>query len=72
MCDEMKVMFMRSRNPGSDAVTDVAKILLPEQGKNTETIKFLKGRGLEYMAQHRSRFNSDLSFYAEEYIKINR
>ncbi|PKY45334.1 hypothetical protein RhiirA4_516426 [Rhizophagus irregularis] len=71
MCDEMKVMFMRSRNPGSDAVTDVAKILLPEQGKNTETIKFLKGRGLEYMAQHRSRFNSDLSFYAEEYIKIN-
>ncbi|CAB4382427.1 unnamed protein product [Rhizophagus irregularis] len=69
MCDKMKVMFMQSQNPGSDAVTDVAKILLPEQWKNTETIKFLKGRGLEYMAQHRSCFNSDLSFYAEALIQ---
>uniref|UniRef100_U9TUC4 BAH domain-containing protein n=1 Tax=Rhizophagus irregularis (strain DAOM 181602 / DAOM 197198 / MUCL 43194) TaxID=747089 RepID=U9TUC4_RHIID len=31
MCDKMKVMFMQSQNPSSDAITDVAKILLPEQ-----------------------------------------
>lgn len=60
MCDEMKVMFMRSRNPGPDAVINVAKILLPKQGKNSEGVKFLKGRGLEYLAQHHSRFNNDL------------
>ncbi|CAG8616694.1 1053_t:CDS:2 [Funneliformis caledonium] len=51
--------------------TTIAKILLLDQGKNNENIKFLKGRRLEYMAQHCSRFNNDLSFYAEEYIKIN-
>lgn len=50
MCDEMKVMFMRNQNPGSDAIIDIAKILLSEQGKNTETIKFLKECSLEYMA----------------------
>ena len=72
MCDEMKVMFMRSRNSGPDAVINVAKILLPNQGKNSEGIKFLKGRGLEYLAQHRSRFNNDLSNYAEEYLKIKK
>ncbi|CAI2187546.1 3443_t:CDS:2 [Funneliformis geosporum] len=66
-----KIMFMRSRNPGSDAIAAVMKILLPKQGKNNENIKFLKGRSLEYMAQHRSRFNNDLCFYADEYIKIN-
>ncbi|EXX66958.1 uncharacterized protein OCT59_003698 [Rhizophagus irregularis] len=70
MCDEMKIMFLRSRNPGSAAVAAVAKILLPERGKNNQNIKFLKARGLEYMAQHHSRFNNDLSFYAEEYMKI--
>lgn len=72
MCDEMKIMFLRSRNPGSAAVAAVAKILLPERGKNNQNIKFLKARGLEYMAQHHSRFNNDLSFYAEEYMKIKK
>lgn len=60
---------MRSRNPGPDAVIAVAKILLPVQGKNNDNIKFLKGRGLDYLAQHRSRFNNDLNFYAAEYVK---
>ena len=72
MCEEMKVLFMRSRNPGSAAVVAIAKILLPEEGKNSETIKFLKGRGLEYLAQHRSRLNSDLTSYAKEYINIHK
>ncbi|POG59671.1 hypothetical protein GLOIN_2v1818277 [Rhizophagus irregularis DAOM 181602=DAOM 197198] len=70
MCEEMKVLFIRSRNPGPDIVTNIAKILLPNQGKNSEGVKFLKGRGLEYLAQHRSRLNNDISIYAEEYIKI--
>lgn len=72
MCDEMKILFMRSRDPGSAAVAAVAKILLPEHGKNNENIKFLKGRGLEYLSQHRSRFNDHLGLRAEEYIKINK
>jgi hypothetical protein len=72
MCEEMKVLFMRSRSPGSAAVLAIAKTLLPEQGKNNENIKFLKERGLEYLAQHRSHFNSDLAEYAREYIKINK
>ena len=72
MCKEMKVMFMKSRNPGPDAIAAIAKILLPDQGRNSENIRFLKGRGLEYLAQHRSRLNSDLNFYAEEYIKLNK
>jgi hypothetical protein len=72
MCEEMKVMFIRSRNPGSDAITAIAKLLLPKQGKNSESVKFLKARGLEYLAQHRSRFNNDLSFYAKEYIKLKK
>ncbi|PKK57029.1 hypothetical protein RhiirC2_858382, partial [Rhizophagus irregularis] len=70
MCEEMKVLFIRSRNPGPDIVTNIAKILLPNQGKNSEGVKFLKGRGLEYLAQHRSQLNNDISIYAEEYIKI--
>lgn len=41
---------MWNQNSGSDVVTDIAKILLSKQGKNTETIKFLKERDLEYMA----------------------
>jgi hypothetical protein len=72
MCEEMKVMFMRSQNPNPDVITAVAKILFPDQGKNSKNIKFLKGRGLEYLAQHRSRFNNDLQFYAKEYIQINK
>ena len=72
MCEEMKVMFMRCRSPNSTAIMAVAKILLPDQGKNNKNIKFLKGRGLEYLAQHRSRFNNDLHYYAEEYIRINK
>ena len=52
MCEEMKNMSMRSRNPGSDAVIAIAKILLPAQGKNNDNIKFLKGPGLDYLAQH--------------------
>ncbi|CAG8726735.1 1588_t:CDS:2 [Funneliformis caledonium] len=44
MCEEMKVMFIRSQNPGCR---------------------------LEYLAQHCLRFNNDLNFYAEEYVKIN-
>ncbi|CAB4387210.1 unnamed protein product [Rhizophagus irregularis] len=70
MCEEMKVLFIRSRNPGPDIVTNIAKILLPNQKKDSEGVKFLKGRGLEYLAQHRSRLNNDISIYAEEYIKI--
>ena len=72
MCEEMKVMFLKSRNPGSTAITEVAKILLPNQGRNNEDTKFLKGCGLEYLAQHRSKFNNDLNCYAEEYIKMNK
>ena len=68
----MKVMFMRSRNPGSVVVEAIAKIVLPKQGKNNEHIKFLKKRDLKYMAQHRSQFNNDLNFYAKEYMKINK
>ena len=72
MCEEMKVMFLRSQNPSSDAITEVAKILLSDQGRNNENTKFLKGRKLEYLSQHRSNFNCNLSFYAEEYIKVNK
>ncbi|RGB35673.1 hypothetical protein C1646_759076 [Rhizophagus diaphanus] len=70
MCEEMKVLFIRSRNPGPDIVTNIAKILLPNQGKNSEGVKFLKGHGLEYLAQHCSRLNNDISIHTEEYIKI--
>ena len=63
---------MRSHNPDPDAIVAVTKILLSEHGKNNENIKFLKGRGLEYLTQHHSHFNNDLSFYADEYIKINK
>ena len=63
---------MRNWNPGSAVVEAIAKFILPKQGKNNEHIKFLKKRGLEYMAQHRSRFNNDLKFYAKEYMKINK
>ena len=72
MCEEMKVMFMKSRSPGSAAIINVAKIILPNQGKNSESVKFLKSRGLEYLAQHRSRFSSDLNAYAKEYLKIQK
>lgn len=68
----MKVLFMRSRSPGSAAVSAIAKILLPEQGKNNENVKLLKDRGLEYLAQHRTHFNSGLADRAREYIKINK
>ena len=63
---------MKSQNPGPDAIAAIAKILLPDQERNNENIRFLKGRGLEYLAQHRSKLNSDLNFYAEEYIKLNK
>ncbi|CAG8745761.1 5970_t:CDS:2, partial [Funneliformis caledonium] len=51
-------------NTSNKEITEVTR-------KNNENIKFLKGRGLEYMVQHHSRFNNDLSFYAEKYMKIN-
>ena len=63
---------MRSRNPNPAAIEAIAKIILPKQGKNNEHIKFLKSRGLQYLAQHRSQFNDRLNIYAEEYINIHK
>ncbi len=50
MYEEMKVLFLKSQNINSAATIAIAKILLPDQGKNNENTKFLKESGLEYMA----------------------
>jgi hypothetical protein len=72
MCDEMKVLFFLYRSPSPAAVSTIAKFLLPEYGRNNDNVKFLRKRGLEYLAQHRTRFNNDLNYYAQEYIKTHR
>src|SRR5437868_4025629 len=68
----MKVMFMQYRNSNSTAIMAVAKILLPDQRKNNKNIKFLKGRGLEYLAQHRSRLNNEFILHLNlEVLRLN-
>jgi len=72
MCDKMKVLFFRCRNPSPTNISAIAKIILPDHDRNNDNIKFLRGWDLEYLAQHQSRLNNDLNYFADEYIKIHR
>ena len=51
ICKEMKILFFKYRNPSLAVISAIVKILLPEHERNKDNIKFLKSRGLEYLAQ---------------------
>lgn len=71
LINEMKILFLRARNPPPAAYTTLVTMVAPGFSETSKTIAFLKGKMNGYFADHRTRLNSEARLYGEDYIKIN-
>ena len=72
MCEEVKILFFRVRAPSPAHLVALAQLVMPGQSINSPNITFLKMKGSEYMASHRTRLNTDLTLIVEEYARTQK
>ena len=72
LVNETKILFLRARNPSQSACLQLASLVVPEFIHGSETIKFLNKKINSYYADHRSRLNTEVRAYGEDYIYNNK
>jgi hypothetical protein len=71
LVNETKILFLRARNPSQSACLQLASLVAPGFIHGSETIKFLNKKINSYYADHRSRLNTEVRAYGEDYIYNN-
>ena len=71
LVNETKILFLRARNPSQSACLQLASLVAPGFIHGSETIKFLSKKINSYYADHRSRLNTEVRAYGEDYIYNN-
>jgi len=61
-------MFLRARDPPKSAFTQLAMSVTPGFPLKSGTIKFLKKKINSYYTDHRTRLNTEVRNYSEDYI----
>ena len=69
---EVKIMFLRARDPPQHTFAQLAMLIAPGFSRESGTIKFLKKKINAYYADHRTRLNTEVRRYSEDYIHNNR
>ena len=72
LVNEVKILFLRSRDPSLVACNNLLKLIAPGFSEHSATITFLKSKLNSYLVDHRSRLNTEARAYAEDYINNNR
>ena len=68
LVNETKILFLRACNPLQSACLQLASLVAPGFTHSGETIKFLNKKINAYYADHRSRLNTEVRAYSENYI----
>jgi hypothetical protein len=71
LVDETKIMFLRARDPPHSAFLNLAMLIAPGFSQKSGTIRFLKSKISIYYADHRTRLNTEVRGYSEDYIYNN-
>jgi hypothetical protein len=72
LVSEIKILFLRSRDPSQASCDKLLSSIAPGFTENSKTMTFLKTKLNSYLADHRSRLNTEARAYAEDYINNNR
>ena len=65
---EVKILLLRARDPSHLSLIQLAMLIAPGFSRESGTIMFLKKKSISYYADHRTRLNTEVRRYAEDYI----
>ena len=71
LVNETKILFLRVCDPSHSAWLQLAMLVAPGFTQNSKTIKFLKSKINSYYTDHRTRLNTEIRAYGEDYIHNN-
>ncbi|CAG8774476.1 1250_t:CDS:2, partial [Funneliformis caledonium] len=71
LVNETKILFLRARDPSHSARLQLAMLVTPGFIQSSRTISFLKSKINSYYADHRTRLNTEIRAYGEDYIYNN-